>query len=201
MIKVIVAGGFGKLGSSIVEALEKRPDIMLVGILSQTKRVTEVPVFTTLEQIDVSADVWLDVSVPEAAIENAKFALTHQMHVVVGTSGVDYDVWQQALADLVTVHERAVLIVPNFSLSAVLLMQFAKQAAQYYADVEIMEIHDVNKKDAPSGTAKATAQMIADVQKLTYQTKPVQTSVAREKILREFRCMLCAYQDMLPKKQ
>lgn len=172
MTTVFLAGGFGKMGLAIQQLIENEADLELVGILSGSLHESELPVFTSLADIDVTADVWVDVTQPEAAFVNGQYALTHGFQLVVGTSGLQ----AEQLAALKTLSEkenRATLVVPNFSLSGVLLMQFAAQAAKYLPDAEILEIHNPKKVDAPSGTARATAQAIAK----SRQADPVKTNV------------------------
>ncbi|MGK4016783.1 4-hydroxy-tetrahydrodipicolinate reductase [Weissella paramesenteroides] len=172
MTTVFLAGGFGKMGLAIQQLIENEADLELVGILSGSLHESELPVFTSLADIDVTADVWVDVTQPEAAFANGQYALTHGFQLVVGTSGLQ----AEQLAALKTLSEkenRATLVVPNFSLSGVLLMQFAAQAAKYLPDAEILEIHNPKKVDAPSGTARATAQAIAKYR----QADPVKTNV------------------------
>lgn len=172
MTTVFLAGGFGKMGLAIQQLIENEADLELVGILSGSLHESELPVFTSLADIDVTADVWVDVTQPEAAFANGQYALTHGFQLVVGTSGLQ----AEQLAALKTLSEkenRATLVVPNFSLSGVLLMQFAAQAAKYLPDAEILEIHNPKKVDAPSGTARATAQAIAK----SRQADPVKTNV------------------------
>ncbi|MBU7568432.1 4-hydroxy-tetrahydrodipicolinate reductase [Weissella hellenica] len=173
MITVFLAGGFGKMGQAIQQLITTQTDLELVGILTRTPRQSHVPVFTNLADIDVAADVWVDVSQPDAAFDNGKYALQHGFNLVVGTSGLQADQIDQ-LAKLSEANGQTGLIVPNFSLSGVLLMQFAAQAAKYLPDAEILEIHNPKKVDAPSGTARATAQAIA---KARVQT-PVSTDHA-----------------------
>ncbi|QPI46594.1 4-hydroxy-tetrahydrodipicolinate reductase [Weissella paramesenteroides] len=172
MTTVFLAGGFGKMGLAIQQLIENEADLELVGILSGSLHESELPVFTSLADIDVTADVWVDVTQPEATFANGQYALTHGFQLVVGTSGLQ----AEQLAALKTLSEkenRATLVVPNFSLSGVLLMQFTAQAAKYLPDAEILEIHNPKKVDAPSGTARATAQAIAK----SRQADPVKTNV------------------------
>lgn len=172
MTTVFLAGGFGKMGIAIQQLIENEADLELVGILSGSLHESELPVFTSLADIDVTADVWVDVTQPEAAFANGQYALTHGFQLVVGTSGLQAE-QLTALKTLSEKENRATLVVPNFSLSGVLLMQFAAQAAKYLPDAEILEIHNPKKIDAPSGTARATAQAIAK----SRQGDPVKTNV------------------------
>jgi 4-hydroxy-tetrahydrodipicolinate reductase len=125
-------------------------------------------VWTTLAEVQ-PADIWLDVSMPDAVFDNVQFALQNGMDVIIGTTGLT-QAQITTLQTLAQAQQKRVLIVPNFSLSAVLLMQFAEQAAQYFPDVEIIEVHNPKKLDAPSGTAKVTAQRIAQARQTTPET-------------------------------
>jgi 4-hydroxy-tetrahydrodipicolinate reductase len=160
MTTVFLAGAFGKMGRAIQERLAEEADLSLVGVLGRTPHEADVPVFTDLTAVSTPADVWVDVTAPEAAFANGQYALTHGFDLVVGTSGLrDEDV--ATLGHLAQKEGRSVLIVPNFSISAVLLMKYAEDAAKYFADGEVIEIHNPFKKDSPSGTAKATAERMA----------------------------------------
>lgn len=162
MVDIILAGGFGKLGQAIQLGL-KNTDYRIVGILSGHQYESTYPVWTTREAIDVKADIFLDVSTPKTVFDNAKWAIAHDMLLVVGATGLsDFEV--DTLRQTAT---RGVLIVPNFSLSAVLLMAFAQQAAKYFPDVEIVETHNPKKVDAPSGTAIQTAKLISEARSTT----------------------------------
>ena len=173
MITVFLAGGFGKMGRAIQQMIQDAAGLELVGILSGSSHESELPVFTSLADIDVTADVWVDVTQPEAAFANGQYALTHGFQLVVGTSGLQSE-QVTTLKTLSEKEQQPALIVPNFSLSGVLLMQFAAQAAKYLPDAEILEIHNPKKIDAPSGTARATAQAIAKAR----QQAPVVTNTA-----------------------
>ena len=171
MTTVFLAGGFGKMGRAIQQMIQDAAGLELVGILSGSSHESELPVFTSLADIDVTADVWVDVTQPEAAFANGQYALTHGFQLVVGTSGLQSE-QVTTLKILSEKEQQPALIVPNFSLSGVLLMQFAAQAAKYLPDAEILEIHNPKKIDAPSGTARATAQAIAKAR----QQAPVVTN-------------------------
>ncbi|WP_419155541.1 4-hydroxy-tetrahydrodipicolinate reductase [Weissella minor] len=160
MKRVLLAGGFGKMGQAIQAQLAQTEDLELVGILAPHPQAADVPVFENLVEIDVAADVWIDVTTPSTVFENVEFALAHGMDAVIGTSGLAEDELE-ALKQRAKQHTQHVLVVPNFSISAVLLMHFAEQAARYMPDAEVLEIHHQAKLDSPSGTAKATAQRIA----------------------------------------
>ncbi len=118
-------------------------------------------IYQSLAEIpDLAADIWIDFTTPKAVYDNVKFALEHHISPVVGTTGMS----DEQEAELIKISQKEKvggLIAPNFGMSAVLLMKFAKEAAKYFPDAEIFEMHHADKKDAPSGTALATAKMIA----------------------------------------
>lgn len=168
MTKVLVSGFRGSMGTQACKMIETDPELELVAVYSPNLKTTDAAdyglptdckVFNQLADIQTDADVWVDFSTPTGAFENAKFALDYNMVPVIGTSGMT----EAQVAELEKLAEQTNtkgLIVPNFGLSAVLLMQFAKQAAKYFPDAEIIEMHHADKKDAPSGTAINTAKMI-----------------------------------------
>lgn len=174
MTRVILAGGFGKLGQAIQAGLADSA-FEIVGILSGHPHESDYPVWTKLAEIDQPADIFLDVSTPATVYDNAVWAIAHDMAVVIGATGLTDD----QLADLQTraAGGRGVLVVPNFSLSAVLLMQFSELAARYFPEVEIVEAHNPKKVDAPSGTAITTAKRIAAARQR--EPEPTATGPAR----------------------
>ncbi|GEN96073.1 4-hydroxy-tetrahydrodipicolinate reductase [Pediococcus ethanolidurans] len=171
MIKIIVAGFRGSMGQKTLNLIKKTTDFKLVGVFSPDATDTdptsygldtEVQVFNNLNVTPTKADVWVDFSTPAGVFDNAKFALKNHIRPVIGTSGLT----DQQVTDLKTYAKEqntAGLIVPNFGISAVLLMKFAKEAATYFPDVEIIEMHHEDKLDAPSGTALSTAKQISEV--------------------------------------
>lgn len=116
------------------------------------------------------ADIWLDFTAPAAVYPDVQFALNNGMRPVVGTTGLTDD-QEDSLKKLAQEKGLGGLIAPNFGMSAVLLMKFAEEAASYFPDVEIIEMHHEDKKDAPSGTALSTAKLIAENRK-PHQTAP-----------------------------
>ena len=165
-IKVIIAGFKGKMGQAAYKMVTEDPELTLVGLLdpfTDEKEVAGVPVFNTKEGLaGLQADVWIDFTTPKVAYENTRFALENGFSPVVGTIGFTPEQIEE-LTQLSRQKRLGGLIAPNFALGAVLLMQFAAQAAKYFSDVEIIELHHDNKKDAPSGTAIKTAELISKV--------------------------------------
>jgi len=152
MIRVAVAGAAGRMGQTVCAAVEGAEDMALTGR-------ADPALGTTLAEALGDADVLVDFTQPDTALENALAALRAGVHVVIGTTGFD----PAPLAEAAREASRNVLIAPNFAIGAVLMMRFAAQAAQHMAKAEIVELHHDAKLDAPSGTAKRTAELIAAV--------------------------------------
>ena len=115
--------------------------------------------------------MWIDFTIPKVAYEHTRFALEHGLAPVVGTTGFT----TEEITDLIELSREknlGGLIAPNFAIGAVLLMQFAAQAAKYFPNVEIIELHHDKKKDAPSGTAVKTAELISQVRQPQEQGAP-----------------------------
>lgn len=167
--KVIIAGFTGAMGQKAVKLVNSMPGYEVVaGYSPEVKHDPEqyglnaqAQVFEQLSDIpDKVADLWIDFTTPTAVYENTKYALQHHISPVVGTTGLT-DEQEQELIALSKKEKVGGLIAPNFGMSAVLLMKFAQEAAKYFPDVEIIEMHHADKKDAPSGTALSTAKLIA----------------------------------------
>jgi 4-hydroxy-tetrahydrodipicolinate reductase len=153
MIKVLVNGAKGKMGSTTVAAVTADPHLTLVG---QTGRGDDL-----VRAIRESgAEAVVDFTTAEAGSENFKLIIEAGAHPVVGASG-----FNQGKVDELKVlcRQRTIggLVAPNFSLGAVLMMKYAEHAARYMPHVEIVEAHHEQKLDAPSGTAIRTAEMIS----------------------------------------
>ncbi|WP_394405880.1 4-hydroxy-tetrahydrodipicolinate reductase [Streptococcus sp. 20-1249] len=166
MIKVIIAGFKGKMGSTAMDMVKNDADLTLAALVdpfAQEKVVDGVPVFTVKEDLaGLDADVWVDFTTPQFVYENTRFALENGWAPVVGTTGFTPEEIDE-LIDLSIQKKLGGLIAPNFAIGAILLMQFAAQAARYFPNLEIIELHHDKKKDAPSGTAIKTAELISKV--------------------------------------
>ncbi|BAP85676.1 dihydrodipicolinate reductase [Paucilactobacillus hokkaidonensis JCM 18461] len=176
MTKVIIAGYQGKMGQKAVAMVQSHADFELVAVYgpkldTDVKLEATTKVFNQLDEINVDADVWVDFTTPTSVYENTKFALEHGYSPVIGTTGLTDDQLTE-LKQIAKKNNIGGLIAPNFGISAVLLMQFAKQAAKYMPDVEIIEMHHDQKLDAPSGTALSTAKLISEVRKPHEQGNP-----------------------------
>ncbi|GAB2657954.1 4-hydroxy-tetrahydrodipicolinate reductase [Kribbella swartbergensis] len=153
MIKVGVLGAKGRMGAQTCLAVEEAGDLELVARLDQGDELDQLTA--------AGAEVVVDFTRPEVVMDNLAWCIEHGIHAVVGTTGFD----DERLATLRGLLDKSpgtgVLIAPNFSIGAVLMMQFAAKAAKYYESVEIIELHHPDKADAPSGTARRTAELIA----------------------------------------
>jgi 4-hydroxy-tetrahydrodipicolinate reductase len=155
MIRVAVAGAAGRMGETVCEAVDASGDMELVA------RADPELGTSLAEVLDQKApEVVVDFTTPATVFENAKLCLERGVHVVVGTTGLRDD----QVAELASVAQGSkgnCLIAPNFAIGAVLMMEAAKLAAPHMPDCEIVELHHDRKLDAPSGTAKRTADLIA----------------------------------------
>ena len=158
MIRVAVTGAAGRMGETVCAAVEGAEDMELVGRADPL-------LGTTLEELLTAArppEVVVDFTRPDTALGNALACVRAGVHVVIGTTGFDPAPLGQARpAD--DARKANVLIAPNFAIGAILMTRFAVEAARHMAKSEIIEFHHDQKLDAPSGTAKRTAQLIAEV--------------------------------------
>lgn len=168
--KVLIAGFTGSMGQEAVKLVDSMDNFeMVAGFAPHAEKNPaaydlneNVQIFNDLTEIPPQvADIWIDFTAPSAVYENTKFAIENQIIPIVGTTGLT-DKQEEELIALSKKESLPGLIAPNFGMSAVLLMKFAQEAAQYFPDVEIIEMHHADKKDAPSGTALATAKLIAE---------------------------------------
>ena len=146
MIRVAVAGAAGRMGQTVCAAVEGADDMELTGR-------ADPALGTSVADVVGDADVLVDFTQPDQALDNARTAVAAGVHVVIGTSGFDV----AALDDLSGAN---VLFCPNFAIGAVLMMQFAAEASKHMAKAEIIELHHDQKLDAPSGTAARTADLM-----------------------------------------
>jgi 4-hydroxy-tetrahydrodipicolinate reductase len=147
VIRVAVAGAAGRMGETVCAAVEGADDLELTGR-------ADPRLDTAVADVLDAADVLVDFTQPDVALENALAALAAGVHVVIGTTGFDP-------ATLAEVDSQAnAFIAPNFAIGAVLMMRFAAEAAAHMPDAEIVELHHEAKLDAPSGTAKRTAELM-----------------------------------------
>jgi 4-hydroxy-tetrahydrodipicolinate reductase len=154
-IKVGVLGARGRVGSEVCRAVERADDLQLVAAIGSADSLDALAL----------ADVVVDFTRPDVVMDNLRWCIARGLHCVVGTTGFDdarLDELRGLLAESPAV---GVIIAANFSVGAVLMMRFAATAAPFYESVEIVELHHPDKADAPSGTARRTAELIADARR------------------------------------
>jgi 4-hydroxy-tetrahydrodipicolinate reductase len=150
-IRVGVLGAQGRMGSEVCRAVEAADDMELVaGVDADDDRAALN-----------DAQVVVDFTTPAAVMDNIRWCLDQGLDVVVGTTGIDDERIASVRDWLGDSPSRGVLVAPNFGIGAVLMMRFAASAAPYFDSVEIVELHHPNKVDAPSGTARRTAELVA----------------------------------------
>lgn len=158
MIKVAVCGAYGKMGQEVCSAVDAADNMELVAKID-----IQGDAYRTIEEATNSCtiDVLVDFTQPNSIYENALFCLNNNIKIVIGTTGLKDDQIEN-LKQLSAKNNTGCLIAPNFSTGAVLMMMFSQMAAKYFDNAEIIELHHNQKKDAPSGTAIKTAQMMAE---------------------------------------
>lgn len=164
MIDVLVSGAAGRMGSLSAETIAAQDDLRLVALVDPKMgtAIAQAPVFASVGQAlaETESQAALEFSVPSAVFANTKELLEAGVATVVGATGLTDD-QVTALSAIAEARDTGLVIVPNFALGAVLLMQFARQAARYYQAAEIIEMHGAGKIDAPSGTSLRTARLMA----------------------------------------
>lgn len=152
-IKVGVLGSRGKVGREVCRAVEAAADTELVAAVDAGDDIADL--------VTGGAEVVVDFTHPDVVMDNLEFLIDHGVHAVVGTTGFDDGRLDQVGTWLAGSPATGVLIAPNFSIGAILMMRFAAEAAPYFESVEIVELHHPDKADAPSGTAARTARLVA----------------------------------------
>lgn len=171
--RVIVAGALGRMGTETVKAIWQDEELALVAAVDIKARGETVSDITGLKGISMTIDndleaafeqtkpqVLVDFTNPQAVFNNVRSALLKGVTSIVGTTGLN-EVELKQLEKLAVENGVGVAVIPNFAIGAVLMMKFAREAAQYFPDVEIIELHHDKKMDAPSGTAIKTAELIS----------------------------------------
>jgi len=151
--RVGVLGAQGKVGAEVCRAVDAADDLELVASLDIDDELDEL--------VAARVEAVVDLTHPDAVMGNLEFCVRHGIHAVVGTTGFDADRLATLEGWLADAPEVGILVAPNFSIGAVLMMRFAVAAAPFYESVEVVELHHPDKADAPSGTARRTAELIA----------------------------------------
>ena len=174
-IKVLVCGAAGKMGQSVVRAVDAEASFKIVGAVDRVDNPNigkDIGLICGINEIGVKLtsdlkqaltkpqpDVMVDFTMPEIVIVNAQMALKSGVRVVIGTTGMTKDDISE-LSKLSKENTTGVVIAPNFALGAILMMKFAKDAGKYFANAEIIEYHHDKKIDSPSGTAIKSAELM-----------------------------------------
>ena len=152
-IKVGVLGARGKVGQEVCKAVSAADDLELVAEVDADDDIDAL--------VTGGAQVVVDFTHPDVVMDNLEFLVDHGIHAVVGTTGFDEDRLATLRGWLEKSPATGVLVAPNFSIGAVLMMRFSVEAARFFESVEIIELHHPDKADAPSGTARRTAELVA----------------------------------------
>jgi 4-hydroxy-tetrahydrodipicolinate reductase len=156
VIRVAVSGAAGRMGQTVCAAVEEAADMELV-----ERADPELGVKLEHALTSGKPDVVVDFTVPDTVFQNAQLCLEYDTHVVVGTTGLSAEDVERLRFDAGRSKGNC-LIAPNFAIGAVLMMEAAKLIAPHMPDCEIVELHHEAKLDAPSGTAKRTAELIEE---------------------------------------
>jgi 4-hydroxy-tetrahydrodipicolinate reductase len=153
-IRVGVLGARGRMGVEVCKAVQSARDMELVAMIDQGDWLFNAS--------DAGAEVIVDFTSPDVVMDHLHWAIDQNINVVVGTSGFTEQRLERVRGWLAHKPDLGVIVVPNFAIGAVLMMEFAARAARFFDSVEIIEQHHPNKLDAPSGTALRTASIIAE---------------------------------------
>ena len=153
VLKVGVLGARGRVGREMCRAIEAADDLELVAAVDVDDSIDEL--------VGADAEVAVHFTHPDVVMDQVAYCIRHGIHAVVGTTGFTDERFSTIRDQLGDDPTTAVLVAPNFSVGAVLMMRFAADAARFFESVEIVEMHHPDKADAPSGTARRTAELIA----------------------------------------
>jgi 4-hydroxy-tetrahydrodipicolinate reductase len=168
MINVGVLGARGRMGSQVCQAVAGADGM---GIAAEVDEGDSRDALA-------GCDVVVDFTHPAAVMDNLRWCVGKSLDTIVGTSGFDEPRLAQVRELLAAAPSVRVLVVPNFSVGAVLMMRFAQQAARFFTSAEVIELHHAAKADAPSGTASRTAAMIAEARAAAGRGEPPDATVS-----------------------
>lgn len=180
-IKIWISGPYGKMGSALRSAIDDYDDIVITGLISpehagsKEESVNGLEVVASLGEAATKGDlpdVIVDFTIANVAYNAALFAAQNNINFVSGTTGMT-DEQKNKVKNAFDDSLANAIIASNFSVGAVLMMRFARQAAKHFTRVEITETHHTDKKDAPSGTSKTTRDMIIESSSLTLEDIPI----------------------------
>jgi 4-hydroxy-tetrahydrodipicolinate reductase len=152
-LRVGVLGARGKTGREVCRALSAAPDYELVAEVNSDDDLADL--------LSAEAHAVVDFTHPDVVMNSLQFCIGHGIHAVVGTTGFDDQRLALVRSWLEASPSTGVLVAPNFSLGAMLVTRFAQAAAPYYESVEVVELHHPDKVDAPAGTARHVAHLLA----------------------------------------
>lgn len=141
------------MGTEVCRAVDAAEDLALVARVDQGDSLSTIA--------DAGAEVVVDFTTPDVVMDHIQWAIDQGINIVVGTSGFSESRYDRIREWLSRRSDLGVMVVPNFAIGAVLMMEFAQRAARHFTSVEIIELHHPNKVDAPSGTAQRTAEIVA----------------------------------------
>lgn len=171
LIRILVNGAFGRMGQEVCKAVCAESEFELVGQLGRKDDLANA--------IQTSkADIVIDFTLPNVVYNNFLIILDSPARPVVGTTGLSAEQVKE-ISKKCAQQKKGAILAPNFSIGAVLMMHFAQQAARFYSEVEIIELHHSGKIDAPSGTAIKTAEMIAAAQSSPKNSEQKNSSPSR----------------------
>lgn len=184
-IRVFVAGACGKMGQEVIRSILKEDDLLLVGASDTRHQGMDVGFVVGAPRVGIDitgpvdieilhssrADVLADFTNPQSVFKNSKTAIMAGVVPVIGTTGLD-EAEIGEIRTLVKKEKVGAFLAPNFSIGAILMMRFAREAAKYFPHVDIIEMHHDQKLDAPSGTALKTAEGILEVRAPMVQGHP-----------------------------
>ncbi|NLM97507.1 MAG: 4-hydroxy-tetrahydrodipicolinate reductase [Halanaerobiaceae bacterium] len=170
--KVIVNGACGRMGREVVKTILELKDYQLAGVCDLVNTGQNINKYVDCKEEGLiitndlegliqekKPDIIIDFTTPTAIMDNIKTGLENGVNMIVGTTGIT-EVDLKIIEDLAIKNKANILIAPNFAVGAVLMMRYAKEAARYLKNVEIIELHHDQKLDSPSGTARKTAELI-----------------------------------------
>jgi 4-hydroxy-tetrahydrodipicolinate reductase len=155
-MRVAVLGARGKVGAEVCRAVEAAEDLELVARVDTGAGDDRLD-----DLVAAGTQAVVDFTHPDVVMGNLEHCVSHGIHAVVGTTGFDDERLDRLRGWLAAAPGTGVLVAPNFSIGAILMMRFAAEAAAFYESVEIVELHHPDKADAPSGTARHTASLVA----------------------------------------
>lgn len=168
-INIILNGAHGKMGKTVAQAIVNEPDLQLLAGLDHQDDLKK-------ELKKYHPDIVIDFTTPQTVFDNANTIIECGVRPVIGTTGL---LAEQIKKLEIVCKQKSLggIIAPNFSIGAILMMRFSEMAACYFSDVEIVEMHHPQKRDAPSGTAQKTAELIANNKKQKNASAPIDATL------------------------